>query len=71
MVKMIVSIDDLSPDTKRILTAWGEGLNIQIKELRERQSIDNDLLIIRLIVTFLPSRSYRQGQSHRTDTSDP
>jgi long-chain acyl-CoA synthetase len=54
MVKMIVCIDDLSPDTKRVLTAWGEALNIQVKELRERQSIDSGLLIIKLIVNFPP-----------------
>jgi hypothetical protein len=32
---MIVSIDDLSPEAKKILTSWGEAQNIQVKELRE------------------------------------
>lgn len=33
---MIVSIDDLQDEPKRILTAWGNIAKIQVTELRER-----------------------------------
>ena len=36
---MIVSIDDLAPEIKKVLTSWGDALNIQVKELREREVI--------------------------------
>jgi len=38
MLKMIISMDDLSPETKKILVTWGEAQNIKVKELRERKS---------------------------------
>ncbi|THH20373.1 hypothetical protein EW146_g977 [Bondarzewia mesenterica] len=34
-LKMIVSLDDLSPETKQILTSWAETLSVQVKELHE------------------------------------
>lgn len=34
-LKMAVSIDPLTEDTKKVLTAWGETVNIQVKELAE------------------------------------
>ncbi|KAI0313081.1 acetyl-CoA synthetase-like protein [Amylostereum chailletii] len=34
-VKMIVSLDDLDPDMKRVLDMWGAANNVLIKELRE------------------------------------
>ncbi|THH06751.1 hypothetical protein EW145_g3864 [Phellinidium pouzarii] len=35
VLRMIVSIDDLTAEVSRILTSWGSIANIQIKELRE------------------------------------
>ena len=35
-LKMIVSIDDLPDETKRILTTWGNVQKVQVKEMRER-----------------------------------
>jgi hypothetical protein len=35
MLKLIVSIDDLSPELKKTMSAWGETHNVQIKDLRE------------------------------------
>ena len=43
MMKMIVSIDDLNPDSKKILTSWGEAQNVQVKELREREMNHSEL----------------------------
>lgn len=36
VLKMIVSMEPLSPDTKSALSAWGETVNVQIKEIAER-----------------------------------
>jgi hypothetical protein len=35
VLKLIISIDELSPETHKLLTAWGQTLNVQIKDLRE------------------------------------
>lgn len=35
VLKMIVSMEPLSPDTKSALSAWGETVNVQIKEIAE------------------------------------
>ena len=35
-LKMIVSMEPLSEQTRKVLAAWGETLNIQIKEISER-----------------------------------
>jgi len=37
MLKLIVSIDDLSPDVKSVFQSWGESCGVQIKNLRESQ----------------------------------
>ena len=36
VLKMIVSMEPLSEQTRKVLAAWGETLNIQIKEMSER-----------------------------------
>lgn len=38
MLRMIISIDDLSDETKQVLTSWGNIQDIQVKELREGES---------------------------------
>ena len=38
-LKMIVAMEPLSPETKGVLSAWGETVNVQIKELSERTSL--------------------------------
>lgn len=43
-MKMIVSVDDLSPESRRILVEWGQSLNIQVVELREREFIHSTVL---------------------------
>jgi long-chain acyl-CoA synthetase len=35
ILKMIVSINDLSEESRPILTAWGESKGIQVKDFRE------------------------------------
>ncbi|KAL5529253.1 hypothetical protein ACEPAG_5238 [Sanghuangporus baumii] len=35
MLRMVVSIDDLSEETKQVLTSWGALQDVQVKELRE------------------------------------
>ena len=35
MLKMIVSIDDLQDEPKRILTAWGNVAKVEVTELRD------------------------------------
>ncbi|OCB84221.1 acetyl-CoA synthetase-like protein [Sanghuangporus baumii] len=35
MLRMVVSIDDLSEETKQVLTSWGALQDIQVKELRD------------------------------------
>ena len=35
MLKMIVSIDDLSEDGKRILGEWGQTQNVKVTEMQE------------------------------------
>lgn len=37
MLKLIVCIDDLTPETNKILTEWSASQNVQLKELRERE----------------------------------
>lgn len=39
MLKLIVSIDALSPELKKTLSSWGETQNVQIKDLAERESV--------------------------------
>ena len=34
-LKMIVSLDDLDDEMKRVLNMWGSANGVQIKELRE------------------------------------
>ena len=36
VLKMIVSMEPLSEQTRKVLAAWGETLNIQIKKISER-----------------------------------
>ncbi|KAI5122041.1 hypothetical protein M0805_006026 [Coniferiporia weirii] len=45
MLRMIVSIDDLSDEAKRILTSWGKIANVQIKELRELEELGKENII--------------------------
>lgn len=35
VLKVIVAMEPLSAQTKSVLTAWGESVNVQIKELSE------------------------------------
>ncbi|KII88699.1 hypothetical protein PLICRDRAFT_41910 [Plicaturopsis crispa FD-325 SS-3] len=39
MLKLIVSVDELSPDAKRILGTWGEVQGVQVKELWELEAL--------------------------------
>lgn len=34
-LKMIISMDGLAPESKHILTSWGETINVQVKELSD------------------------------------
>jgi hypothetical protein len=40
MLRLVVSIDDLSLESKKILTSWGETQKIRVMELRERAYFD-------------------------------
>jgi len=40
MLRLVISIDDLSLESKRILTSWGETQKVRIMELRERAYFD-------------------------------
>lgn len=35
MLKMVVSIDDLSEESRKVVTTWGKTIGVDIKELRE------------------------------------
>ena len=35
-LKMVVAMDELSEETKRVLKAWGETLQVDVKEISER-----------------------------------
>lgn len=35
VLKMVVAMEPLSAETKAVLTAWGESLGVQVKELSE------------------------------------
>ena len=37
MLKMIVSLDELSPETRNVLNQWGKNQGIDVKELLERR----------------------------------
>ncbi|KAJ8093193.1 medium-chain fatty acid-CoA ligase faa2 [Marasmius tenuissimus] len=45
MLKMIVSIDDLSEDSRRILAEWGQTQNVKVTELRELEVLGKANLI--------------------------
>ncbi|EIW60496.1 acetyl-CoA synthetase-like protein [Trametes versicolor FP-101664 SS1] len=45
VLKMIVSMEPLSPDTKSALSAWGETVNVQIKEIAELEEFGRANLI--------------------------
>lgn len=34
-VKMVVTMDEITPEQKKILAAWGDTVGIQVKELKE------------------------------------
>ena len=36
-LRMVVSMDDLSDETKKVLKAWGESVQIDVKEMFERE----------------------------------
>lgn len=38
-VKMIVAMDEVSPESKKILVEWGQERNIQVKDLPECMSL--------------------------------
>ncbi|OCH95501.1 acetyl-CoA synthetase-like protein [Obba rivulosa] len=40
-VKMIVAIDDISPESKNILVEWGQQCNVQVKDLPEFEAFGN------------------------------
>ncbi|KAI0664918.1 acetyl-CoA synthetase-like protein [Cubamyces menziesii] len=44
-LKMIVAMEPLSPETKGVLSAWGETVNVQIKELSELEEFGRANLI--------------------------
>ncbi|CDO70787.1 hypothetical protein BN946_scf184798.g102 [Trametes cinnabarina] len=45
VLKMIVSMDPLTAETKSVLSAWGETVNVQIKELSELEEFGRANLI--------------------------
>lgn len=45
MLKMIVSIDDLSEDGKRILGEWGQTQNVKVTEMRELEALGKANLV--------------------------
>ena len=36
-LRMVVSMDELSDETKKVLKAWGESVQIDVKEMFERE----------------------------------
>ena len=34
---MVVSIDDLSDETRKVVTTWGKTIGVDVRELRERE----------------------------------
>ncbi|TDL27290.1 acetyl-CoA synthetase-like protein [Rickenella mellea] len=66
MLKMIVSIDDLSEEIKKVLTAWGKVLNMDVKELRELEAMGqaNRLEPIPVVPDDLVSICYTSGTTN-------
>ncbi|KAI0374775.1 acetyl-CoA synthetase-like protein [Pilatotrama ljubarskyi] len=44
-LKMIIAMEDLTPEAKSVLSAWGETVNVQIKELSELEEFGRANLI--------------------------
>ncbi|KAI9064324.1 acetyl-CoA synthetase-like protein [Trametes sanguinea] len=38
-LKMVIAMDPLSPETKSVLSAWGETVNVQVKDLSELEEL--------------------------------
>jgi hypothetical protein len=62
MLKMVISIDDLTPETKRVLTVWGQSQNIQVKELRECRWFSTFTLFVSANTYFSTSGGNRESQ---------
>ena len=64
-VKLLVSMDDLTDEAKKVLVEWGEIYGIRIMELSERASHGSSLNLGYNHAFF--SRSVRQDEPNRTD----
>lgn len=52
MLKLIVSVDELSTEAKRIMGIWSRTANVQVMELSERELLLRTFSVMSLIMLY-------------------